>query len=58
MQVLDVGVARAYKSAGMQQPGAQPDKQDMAMPKSAQDYAALPSGAMFRAPDGSIRRKP
>lgn len=58
MQVLDVGVARAYKSAGMQQPGAQGASQGMAMPKSAQDYASLPSGAMFRAPDGSLRRKP
>lgn len=57
-QVLDTGVARAYKSAGMELPGAQPAQQGMAMPKSAQDYAALPSGAMFRAPDGSIRRKP
>lgn len=57
-QVLDTGVARAYKSAGMELPGAQPAQQGMAMPRSEQDYAALPSGAMFRAPDGSIRRKP
>lgn len=57
-QVLDAGLTRAYKSAGLQQPGAQSTQQDIAMPKSAQDYAALPSGSMFRAPDGSIRRKP
>lgn len=30
----------------------------IAAPRSAQDFQALPQGALFRAPDGSIRRKP
>lgn len=31
---------------------------DIAAPRNAQDFQALPQGALFRAPDGSIRRKP
>jgi len=38
------------------QPSAAPG--GIAAPKTAQEMQALPSGALFRAPDGSLRRKP
>jgi hypothetical protein len=53
--MLQSAQERAYKSADMPRPGSAPS---VAAPKNAQDFQALPSGTLFRAPDGSIRRKP
>ena len=61
--VLQNGVRRAYESARMEPPKgfgapAKPQEQKVAQPASRAEYDALPSGSTFRAPDGSIRRKP
>lgn len=61
--VLQNGVRRAYQSARMEPPNpfgapSQPQEQQVAQPASRAEYDALPSGSTFRAPDGSIRRKP
>ncbi len=55
--MLQAAQERAYKSADMSRPGAAPAS-GVAAPRSAQDFQLLPSGTLFRAPDGSIRRKP
>lgn len=41
-----------------QQPAAAQQPSAMASPRTAQDFQSLPSGTLFQAPDGSIRRKP
>lgn len=48
---LDVDFDAGGKSAAPQASG-------MASPKSPEDYAALPSGTRYTAPDGSVRVKP
>jgi hypothetical protein len=46
---------RAYQQAGI----TPPDASGIFAPKSAQEYQALPSGALFRDPEkGTLRRKP
>lgn len=50
---------RAYKSADMPMPGTpQAQSASIASPRSEQEMQSLPSGTLFRAPDGSLRRKP
>lgn len=55
--MLQAAQERAYKSADMQRPGAAPSG-GIATPRSAQEMQALPSGTVFRAPDGSLRKVP
>ena len=56
--VLDSVAARAREKAGVRGQTQQPAAQQPAQPASRAEYDALPSGATFRAPDGTIRRKP
>lgn len=57
--VLESAAARARAKAGLSgQTQQAPAQQQPATPSSRAEYDALPSGAMFRAPDGTIRRKP
>lgn len=54
-----IGLQQKYApSAPAAAPATPTPAGGMAMPKSAQDYAALPSGTLFRDPTGLIRRKP
>lgn len=41
-----------------EKPQAAPQSSGMASPKSPEDYATLPSGTRYMAPDGSVRVKP
>lgn len=52
--MLETARDRAYKSADTPRPGAG----GIASPKTAQEMQALPSGTVFRAPDGSLRKVP
>lgn len=57
--VLDSVSARARAKAGVSGQTQQPPvQQQPAQPTTRAEYDALPSGATFRAPDGTIRRKP
>ena len=59
--VLNSALERARSKAGVQsQDSQQPQQQgtEPAQPANRAEYDALPSGATFRAPDGTIRRKP
>jgi hypothetical protein len=55
--MLQAAQERAYKSADMQRPGSSPAG-GVATPRSAQEMQSLPSGTVFRAPDGSLRKVP
>lgn len=63
--ILQTAKSRAYEKAGLPMPEAQSEQPEqpsqqagIAAPTDAASYSALPSGTVFRAPDGSIRRKP
>lgn len=61
--ILEKARSRAYDKAGVPMPkvGAQatPAAVDgVPAPASEAEFSALPSGTVFKAPDGSIRRKP
>ncbi|MNK98813.1 hypothetical protein D3C87_1191860 [compost metagenome] len=53
-----MGLQQKYATPQQQQPQAQGAAAAVAAPRTEQDFQALPSGSLFRAPDGSIRRKP
>lgn len=55
-----IGAAIGDYFTGGDEPAAQPAPQQAApaRPRSKEEFDALPSGATFIAPDGSIRRKP
>lgn len=40
------------------EPGSAQPGQAVAAPSTSEEYGKLPSGTLFRAPDGSVRRKP
>lgn len=54
--IIDQSLARYEDVIRQSQAGGQGG--NIPSPQSAADYAALPSGTQFRAPDGTIRRKP